>query len=81
LHPPRTGELPSPVQQTKSTFYPQAQRNPFHRRNVRLQSRLFTPDNQLLTVKQIIRSSGYLLAYGLPWSDFGSERFVIYDFA
>jgi len=36
----------------RSQLYPHAQRNAFHRRAVRLQSRSFTSENQSLKVKQ-----------------------------
>jgi hypothetical protein len=40
---------PVPVRQTPSAFHPHAQRNAFRRRDARLQSRSFVPENQSLS--------------------------------
>jgi hypothetical protein len=42
-------ELPIPVPQPRSAFHPRAQRNAFHRRDARQQSRSFARGNQSLT--------------------------------
>jgi hypothetical protein len=52
-------QTPIRLRQTQSTFHPRAQRNAFHCRDVRLQSRLFVRENLGLMTSNFLQSSSH----------------------